>query len=390
MASGNAVAGVPCLIAYAGVAIVRSQAAAKIVVGLPMRSAHPGRVLEKALPRLRSPEADADSFGARVVRRAISIPGYFVALVLWIALAPLTIPLAFVLDLLRGGRSSVLRLVITIGAFFGCEIVGLAIAAWIGLSGGARDLDRNFKLQWWWAGTLLDITQRLFDMKIEVQGIEHAKNGPLLVLLRHASTGDTLIPAALISRRTSLRLRYVLKRELLWDPCLDIVGRRLPNAFVRRGSPDPAQEVALVAALADQLNPNDGVLIYPEGTRFSPQRREAALAKLETAHPDLAPIARNFSSVLPPRLGGTLALIEAAPTADVLFVSHVGFDGVRRISDVWNGVLLEKTIKVSIRRVARQEIPKHERERAAWLFREWALVDAWVNENRIEENTKLE
>lgn len=337
---------------------------------------------------MRSPETDADSFGARVVRRATSIPGYFVALVLWIAFAPLTIPLAFVIDRVRGERSSVLRLVITIGAFFGCEMMGLAIAAWLALSGHGKDLDRNFELQWWWAGTLLDITQRLFDMKIEVEGIELAKDGPLLVLLRHASTGDTLIPAALISRKTSLRLRYVLKRELLWDPCLDVVGRRLPNAFVRRGSPDPAQEVALVAALAEQLKSNDGVLIYPEGTRFSPRRRDEALAKLAASHPELSTIARNFSSVLPPRLGGTLALIEAAPTADVLFVSHVGFDGVRRISDVWNGVLLRKTIKVSIRRVPRAEIPKHERERASWLFREWALVDAWVEQNGVAENSK--
>ncbi|MEO9234949.1 MAG: lysophospholipid acyltransferase family protein [Polyangiaceae bacterium] len=348
-----------------------------------MRSAHPAHVLEKALPRLRSPEADADSLGARVVRRAISIPGYFVVLMMWIAFAPVTIPLAFVIDRVRGGRSSVFRLVITIGAFFGCEIAGLAIAAWLGVSGRAHDLERNFELQWWWAGTLLAITQHLFDMKIEVEGIEHAKAGPLLVLMRHASTGDTLIPAALISRPTSLRLRYVLKRELLWDPCLDVVGRRLPNAFVRRGSPDPAQEVALVAHLAHGLKTNDGVLIYPEGTRFSKRRRDEALARLEASHPDLATIARNFSSVLPPRLGGTLALIEAAPAADVLFVSHVGFDGVRRISDVWNGVLLGRTIRVSIRRVARNEIPRTERERAAWLFREWAQVDAWVKANDV-------
>jgi 1-acyl-sn-glycerol-3-phosphate acyltransferase len=134
--------------------------------------------------------------------------------------------------------------------------------------------------------------------------------------------------------------------------------------------------------LAHELETHDGVLIYPEGTRFSEQRRHAALTKLESSHPELALIARNFSSVLPPRLGGTLALIEAAPTADVLFVSHVGFDGVRRLSDVWNGVLLRKTIRVSIRRVARAEIPTTDRERALWLFREWASIDQWVQKWR--------
>jgi 1-acyl-sn-glycerol-3-phosphate acyltransferase len=231
---------------------------------------------------------------------------------------------------------------------------------------------------------LLDITRRLFSMQIAIDGIDLARQGPLLVLLRHASVGDTLIPAALISRTTSLRLRYVLKRELLWDPCLDIVGRRLPNAFVRRGSPDPAQERALVAALAERLAPNDGVIIFPEGTRFSKRRRNEAIAKLEMTYPDLATIARKFSRVLPPRLGGALALIEAAPEADVLFVSHIGFDGVRRLSDVWNGELLGKTIRVSLRRVSRDEIPRGEHERAAWLFHEWARVDAWVNEQVSE------
>ena len=40
-----------------------------------------------------------------------------------------------------------------------------------------------------------------------------------------------------VSRRYHLRLRYVLKRELLWDPCLDIVGQRVPNIFVDRDAP---------------------------------------------------------------------------------------------------------------------------------------------------------
>ena len=58
-----------------------------------------------------------------------------------------------------------------------------------------------------------------------------------------------LLAAALLSRPHGVRLRYVLKRELLWDPCLDIVGHRLPNAFVRRGSRDTAGDVAAVRGL---------------------------------------------------------------------------------------------------------------------------------------------
>ena len=48
----------------------------------------------------------------------------------------------------------------------------------------------------------------------------------------------------IVAREARIRLRYVLKHELRWDPCLDIVGWRLPNAFVRRGAQDTAGDVA--------------------------------------------------------------------------------------------------------------------------------------------------
>ena len=41
---------------------------------------------------------------------------------------------------------------------------------------------------------------------------------PVIQLVRHASTADTILCAGVIANRRRLRLRYVLKRELLWDP----------------------------------------------------------------------------------------------------------------------------------------------------------------------------
>ena len=56
--------------------------------------------------------------------------------------------------------------------------------------------------------------------------------------------GDTVLPVVFFALPTGVRLRYVLKRELLFDPCLDIVGQRLPNYFARRGAGATEQEVA--------------------------------------------------------------------------------------------------------------------------------------------------
>ena len=59
-----------------------------------------------------------------------------------------------------------------------------------------------------------------------------------------------------------VRLRYVLKKELLFDPCLDIVGNRLPNYFVDRGGQDSERARRGVAELVRDLGPDEGALIY--------------------------------------------------------------------------------------------------------------------------------
>ena len=47
-----------------------------------------------------------------------------------------------------------------------------------------------------------------------------------------------------------MRPRYVLKDDLLIDPCLDIVGNRLPNHFLDRFPHDGAVELGLLEAMA--------------------------------------------------------------------------------------------------------------------------------------------
>lgn len=330
------------------------------------------------LLKARPDRMEEEGASERWLRRALTIPAYFAALSCWLALLPIAVPVAFAVDGVRGKRSTVLRFWILLGCFAICEIAGLLAAFWLFAAGRARDLDVTFRLQWWWARTLLRITCALFSMKVETSGVDLAREGPVLFLLRHASVGDTLIPAGLVSSVTGLRLRYVLKRELLWDPCLDVVGRRLPNAFVRRDSSDPAHERALVGALAAGLGARDGVLIYPEGTRFSPRLRERAIEKLADKEPALAERARRLEHVLPPRIGGTFALLDAAPSADVVFGAHTGFDGVRRLSDLTSGVLLGRTLRLQMWRARAAEIPKEHDARVAWLHENWARVDAFV------------
>lgn len=56
-----------------------------------------------------------------------------------------------------------------------------------------------------------------------------------------------------------MRPRYVLKDDLLIDPCLDIVGNRLPNHFLDRFPHDGAVELGLLEAMAGGMNSLDSV-----------------------------------------------------------------------------------------------------------------------------------
>ena len=117
--------------------------------------------------------------------------------------------------------------------YLACELVGLAVAGYLWITGGpwtGRDqqlyADRNFALQCWWARRLGLGSFRIFGIRLHVEGERPTGERPVLVFIRHASMADTMLPALLISGERGIRLRYVLKRELLWDPCLDVVGHR--------------------------------------------------------------------------------------------------------------------------------------------------------------------
>jgi 1-acyl-sn-glycerol-3-phosphate acyltransferase len=319
-------------------------------------------------------------------RRALTIPGYLAAAAVYWAGLPAWLALALAADVAldRANRLARSRTVLMFAIYLACEVAGIACALGIGLVtfggrwiGARRYLATNAAIQRWWTGALFFGAVRVFSMKVAAEGLELARRGPCLFFVRHTSTADTVLTAAVVANPNRLLLRYVLKRELLWDPCLDLVGRRLPNAFVSRGTKRGADEVRAVSSLAEGLDEASAVLIYPEGTRFSEPKRARAVAALEErGQHALAAKAALFRHVLPPRLGGPLALLDRAGDVDVAFVEHTGFEGAESLGSLWRGGLIGRTVRVRIRRFSPREIPREDRE--GWLFDRWAELDTWV------------
>jgi hypothetical protein len=81
-------------------------------------------------------------------------------------------------------------------------------------------------------------------------------------------------------------------------------------------------------------------------------------------------------------VSGTLAAIEAAPTADVIFVAHTGVDDLLSVGDVWRRIPMTQPLRARWWRVPSEEIPQVDRER--WLYDWWATIDTWIAENRPE------
>jgi 1-acyl-sn-glycerol-3-phosphate acyltransferase len=340
-----------------------------------------------------------------VARRLLTIPGFALAALAALASAPLWLPVAGLVDLARRRGAITLRSACFLAFYLVCELVGLLISAglWLARPFARWDAERwsalHFRLQDGWGTALLRAATRCFDLRFEIEeqdeggaAVGHPPDapdaarlgqGPYLLMLRHASTGDTLLASALVGWPHGMRLRYVLKRELLWDPCLDVVGNRLPHVFVDRASDDSQREIARVQALARDLSARDGVLIYPEGTRFSHAKRARVLERLaREGDAKQLEYARSLHGVLPPRTGGALGLLEAAPQADVVVCAHTGFERAASLARIWSGELLHATIRVRFQRIPRARIPHTRAAQAEWLRERWQEIDAWVASQR--------
>lgn len=323
----------------------------------------------------------------RYARRALTIPSVVLGLLLALALAPLALPLAALVDRLQGKRTLPLtRLLAFFLSFLFTETYGLLelLLLWLRCLGQREALARRtWPVQRRYVALHLFFVTRLYRLTFEVEGDELARPGPLLVFIRHSSIVDTLIPGGFLANRHLLELRYVLKKELLVDPCLDVAGQWLPNHFVARDGADTAKELDAIRALAQGLTSTDGVLLYPEGTRFTPRKRERALERLKD-DPAAHARASRLVHLLPPRPGGALTLLDAAPTSDVLFVGHTGLEGFSDFKQIYSGDLVGRTVRIRFWRERAASIPRTRDEQLAWLHEKWERLDAWLTTTEPE------
>lgn len=314
-------------------------------------------------------------------RRLLTISLYALLWSLLTVLSPLWLVGALIVGVARRRSFITLRLLVFAWIYFGMELVALVRVA-TALVRHRGDVEarntRLFELQQWWAIVLLRVASTLLELRFEIAGARSTQPGPALVLMRHSSILDTLLPAVFIQAPYRWPMRYVLKQELLVDPCIDIVGNAMPNYFVDRNG-QTERELAGIRALVRDLG-EEGVLIYPEGTRFSTTKRERALARLGKEAPSLLAAANELTHVLPPRPGGVLTLLDSLPGIDCVFFAHSGLEAFEKLNHIFSGAVVRSTVRGYLWRIPASEIPTTQDERLRWLYLQWTRVNDFVRD----------
>jgi 1-acyl-sn-glycerol-3-phosphate acyltransferase len=314
-------------------------------------------------------------------RRAITIPAFIAGWVFGTFIFPFVIPGTAVADFILRRKLTVVRALLQAYVFICVEMVTLAVLAYLTAArmwmSEHRWLAAHDWLQGWWARVQFNWARRIYQLRVVVEGEEALDGKPFILLIRHVSILDNLIPAVYAVDGHGQSMKWVLNWFLLRDPCIDIVGHRLGGVFVRGGT--SPREVLRIRQMAETTRPGQGIVLYPEGTLYSPAKYERMVRKVEQGRDEeWIEFVKSLRNTLPPRLGGTLGLLELRPDLDVVFCSHSGLEGSLDKASIIAGSLVRQRLRIAFWRVPAEAIPKQRAELRRWLFAEWRRVDAFV------------
>ena len=326
----------------------------------------------------------------KLVRRLLVAPLVVGVDALVVVLSPILLLVAAVLSPLFGGRRP-LRLVRIVVAFatghLGAmlSLLGLWVRSGLGLRARTPAMQAaHYEVMRRFVEGVYDTAVRQARVEVATDETEAAFQAlaagdrPVVLLSRHAGEGDTLLVIYELLCRHGRGPRIVMHHALRVDPVIDVLGSRLPNRFV---DPRGGDTEAEIAAMARELEGRSALVIFPEGTNFTEASRERGIERLERkGHARQAERAREMRTVGPPRPGGALAAIDAAPGADVVIMGHVGFPA--GFAETWKRLPERQVIDVKLWHEPAETIPAGHEERIDWLYERWGVLDAWVEERR--------
>ena len=153
------------------------------------------------------------------------------------------------------------------------------------------------------------------NIKAEITGLENIIDQPAIIMCKHQSAWETLVIQLLFPPQV-----WILKRELLWIP---IYGWGLatmrPIAIDRSLGVRALKQIVLQGV--ERLNAGLWVVVFPEGTRIAPGKRQkyhpgGGMLAEKSGYP-VIPIAHNAGHLWPRnsflKWPGTIRMVIGAP-----------------------------------------------------------------------------
>ena len=328
------------------------------------------------------------------IRRPVTITVWLLMSTVCLVLSPLLLGLAWFCSTVSGRPQPVIfaRLVI---AYFALELAALLAcgALWLASGGGVLMGSETFQrlhyrlLRWvvhsfagrWCA--LLEIDVAEGESPEATRALQAA--GPLLFFSRHAGPGDTVVLIDLLLTRFDRLPSVVFKESIVIDPCVDLIGHRLPHAILNTAEPERCE--ARIEEVAMGLRDRGVLLLFPEGGNFTAERRRLAIGKLwRKGRRNEAQEAEGMTHVLPPRSTGVLAALRGNPDADVIFAAHTGLGLAAFPRELWRAAPIGRTLKTRMWLWPAADHPEGPEEQSAWIYNCWKQIDEWIEEQGKE------
>jgi len=211
----------------------------------------------------------------------------------------------------------------------------------------------------WWILNVLGIELEIED-NLEVLGGLFPADRPV-VICNHQSWFDIFLLQTLISGRGPM-LNFLIKVELLWVPVLGWVCLALnfPRLSRKGDAISRSKDFRNVESASLRLgNRPGGLLIFPEGTRFSQQKRAAGDSP--------------YQHLLRPKSGGFTVIQRSMP--EDTNVLDFGIRYNRSDMNCWrcmSGAVDEIYLKVESFQT------RDIQDATEWLNKRWSVKDAWL------------
>jgi len=316
-------------------------------------------------------------------RRAVTIPSVLAMTVVAALGFPLLAPLAIFADLVRMRlRLPTIRVYLFVLQYLLNDSVEIVAAPLLWMAAGfgtrlrsPRSIERHDRLASWSVQLLRHRAEQLLGLKVEMSADTRAAAfgpGPVIVLSRHISLFDASLPGILYQDE-DFKVTGVIMAELLADPGFDLIYGRTGSVFIARD--DGLKAVQSIRAMTRNSDERSAAVIFPEGRLFRPAVRDRLLVRLAEKDPERAAHLSGLTSLLPPRPGGVLAMLDAMPHADVVLLNHTGLDSLGRMADLLHRAPLTQPIVIDAERIPRCTIPTDPASQTRWLDQLWLDLD---------------